>query len=286
MKNDNGQQLSLTQALDLLKIRQGKNFKTADKIIESFCFYDYSNIIMKYDYKSGKKRILNILNSELDVENSNELPCDEKLTFSNAYYSWVTAIFVDIRKSTELFTNENKKDVSRLIRSFTSEIIEIINQGDNLREIGIRGDCVYGIFTTPKKSQINEVFDMACYVNTMIKMLNKLLIKEDIPQIMVGIGVSSAQELVVKAGRKGSGVNNKVWIGDAVTKAANMSGKGNKNHNLPIIISELTYKNLNDHNKGLMSSRKYNDDLDYYYDCDLIISDFNDWINKGMLDNE
>lgn len=30
MKNDNGQQLSLTQALDLLKSRQGKNFKTAD----------------------------------------------------------------------------------------------------------------------------------------------------------------------------------------------------------------------------------------------------------------
>lgn len=30
MKNDNGQQLSLTQALDLLKSRQGKNFKTED----------------------------------------------------------------------------------------------------------------------------------------------------------------------------------------------------------------------------------------------------------------
>ena len=30
MKNDNGQQLSLTQALDLLKSRQGKNFKTSD----------------------------------------------------------------------------------------------------------------------------------------------------------------------------------------------------------------------------------------------------------------
>ena len=30
MKNDNEQQLSLTQALDLLKNKQGKNFKTAD----------------------------------------------------------------------------------------------------------------------------------------------------------------------------------------------------------------------------------------------------------------
>lgn len=30
MKNDNEQQLSLTQALDLLKNKQGKNFKTED----------------------------------------------------------------------------------------------------------------------------------------------------------------------------------------------------------------------------------------------------------------
>ena len=30
MKNDNGQQLSLTQALDLLKSRHGKIFKTSD----------------------------------------------------------------------------------------------------------------------------------------------------------------------------------------------------------------------------------------------------------------
>ena len=57
MKNDNGQQLSLTQALDLLKSRQGKNFKTADKIIENFCFYDYSNIIMKYDYCSAQSEL-------------------------------------------------------------------------------------------------------------------------------------------------------------------------------------------------------------------------------------
>lgn len=241
---------------------------------------------MNYDYKSGKQRIINILNSELDVEESNELPGDDKLTFSNAYYSWVTAIFVDIRKSTELFTNKNKRDVSRLIRSFTSEIIEIINQGDNLREIGIRGDCVYGIFTTPLKNQIDEIFNMACYINTMIQMLNLLLSKEGMPQIKVGIGVSSAQELVIKAGRKGSGINNKVWIGDAVTKAANMSGHGNKNHNLPILISELTYINLNNHNKELMSSRKYNDDLEYYYDCDSIINDFYNWINEGMPDNE
>lgn len=59
--------------------------------------------------------------------------------------------FVDIRESSKLFTDKDKEKVAKIIRSFTSEIIEILREDDNLREIGIRGDCVYAIYTTPKK---------------------------------------------------------------------------------------------------------------------------------------
>lgn len=62
-----------------------------------------------YDYKKGKERVIDILTNELDVEEIDELPTDENLTYSNAYKSWVTAIFVDLRDSTSLFTKENKK---------------------------------------------------------------------------------------------------------------------------------------------------------------------------------
>ena len=37
-------------------------------------------------------------------------------------------------------------------------------RGDNnLREIGIRGDCVYAIYTTPQESDIFEVVDKQIY---------------------------------------------------------------------------------------------------------------------------
>lgn len=108
---------------------------------------------MSYDYKAGKKRVEDILDSDLEVIESPRLPKGDEFTFSNAYKSWIMAIFVDIRDSTTLMSNSDQAYVAKVVRSFTSEIIEILREDDRLREIGIRGDCVYAIFTTPKKNR-------------------------------------------------------------------------------------------------------------------------------------
>ena len=125
-----------------------------------------------YDYKAGKKRIKEILNNKLQVIENDKIPNNDNFTFSNAYYGWVTAIFVDIRNSTDLFSKDDKEIVSKMIRSFTSEVIEILRKDDLLREIGIRGDCVYAIYTTPTKESIKEMMDKSFYINTFMKMLN------------------------------------------------------------------------------------------------------------------
>lgn len=137
-----------------------------------------------YDYCAGKKRIEEILDNNVDVIKQDQLPKESEFTFDNAYQSWVTGLFVDIRESTLLFSRENKNEVSRLIRAFTSEIIEILRLNkcgkpdDNLREIGIRGDCVYAIYTSPQKDDEYEIADKAFYINTFMKMLNALLKKK------------------------------------------------------------------------------------------------------------
>lgn len=245
-----------------------------------------------YDYKRGKERIEDILDNELKIIEQNEVPTDAAFTFSNGYYSWVSAIFVDIRDSSTLFAHEDKEKVSKVIRSFTSEIIEILRNDDNLREIGIRGDCVYAIYTTPYKDDIYELADKTFYINTYIKMLNKLLQKRFLPGINVGIGMSTAQELVVKAGRKDVGINSKVWIGKAVTRASNFSSLGNKNGNSALVYSSCSYTNFID------KLQKANPDTDVkgwftyhsdegdgaYYTANIIKTDFNNWIINGMED--
>ena len=197
-----------------------------------------------YDYKEGKKRIQDILNNKLSVNEQDLIPNESQFTFENAYYGWVTAIFVDIRNSTKLFSEGDKEKVSKIIRSFTSEIIEILRKDENLREIGIRGDCVYAIYTTPSQNHEYSCLDKTSMINTYMQMLNKLLATKNYPQIDVGIGMATDKELVVKAGRKTTAINNLVWIGKAVTKAAKLSSIANKEILEPICYSDLSYNNI------------------------------------------
>jgi class 3 adenylate cyclase len=243
-----------------------------------------------YDYKKGKERIEDILDNDLKVIEQNNVPTDNAFTFTNGYYSLVSAIFVDIRDSSTLFADEDKEKVSKIIRSFTSEIIEILRDDDNLREIGIRGDCVYGIYTTPQNGDIYELADKTFYINTYMKMLNKLLRKRSLPEIKVGIGMSTAQELVIKAGRKDVGINSKVWIGKAVTRASNFSSLGNKKGNEGLVYSSCSYSNfidvLKENNPNIDVESWFTYHLDegngVYYTANIVKSNFNNWISTGM----
>ena len=245
-----------------------------------------------YDYHAGKKRIEAILDSDLKVIEQDKLPSDESFTFSNGYYSWVTGIFVDIRKSSELFADEDKEKVAKIIRSFTSEIIEILRSDENLREIGIRGDCVYAVYTSPKKKDEFELANKTFYINTYMKMLNKLLADRSLPTIKVGIGMSTSRELVVKAGRKDVGINSKVWIEKAVTRAANFSSIGNKNGNESLVYSDTSYQNFIEELEKNNTMAQPRDWFTYhsdagdgaFYTADITKTTFSNWINEGMPD--
>lgn len=243
----------------------------------------------EYDYEAGCDRVKAILNNRLDVLEQDKVPSDDKFTFENGYYSWVSSIFVDIRKSSKLFADEDKVKVSKIIRSFTSEVIEILRIDEGLREIGIRGDCVYAIYTTPLKSDIYELANKTFFINTYMKMLNKLLENKDYPTISVGIGMSTAQELVVKAGRKDTGINNKVWIGEAVMRASNLSSLGGKYPHSPIVYSSLSYDNFieklveNDGEKvKSWFTQRYNSSYKTYYDANIINLSFDKWIDENV----
>ena len=254
---------------------------------------------MSYNYKEGKDRVEEYLDDYLEIEEVDDIPNDKSFTFSNAYKSWVTAIFVDIRNSTELFNSVNKEDVAKIIRSFTSEIIDIL-EDENIdeypeelfeaEEIGIRGNCVYAIYSGRYPFQDYEVYMRACYINTLIKMLNNLLNARGLNSIDAGIGISTAKEVIIKAGRRYANVNHKVWIGNAVTKASKLSSLGRKNGIERIVVSKRFYDSIMETKKKKnkdSDAKKWfteckNSELGTYYHADIIINDFNNWIKEGM----
>lgn len=244
-----------------------------------------------YDYKERKKKVEEILDNTDAVNEVEKFPKDENFTYENGYKAWASAIFVDLRDSTSLFTSEDDVKTSKVIRGFTSEIIEILRQDtdkEDLKEIGIRGDCVYGIYSTPFKTTVFDVGNRAVYINTYLKMLNKLLAERGLPSIKAGIGLATSEILAVKAGRKHSGINNLVWIGNAVATAAKLSDLGNKNSIDPIVMSSVFYQNYMDIKREDQPEseswwvKKTDEIYGTFWHGNVIKTTFNNWIDDGM----
>ena len=241
-----------------------------------------------YDYKERKKKVKEILENTDAVQKVKKFPRDEDFTYNNAYKAWAGAIFVDLRNSTDLFKKPDL-EIAKVIRGFTSEIIEILRKDTDdtsLKEIGIRGDCVYAVYSTPKQSDIYDIANRSYYINTYMKMLNKLLKESNLPQIKAGIGLATQETLAVKAGRKSSGINNLVWIGDSVAKAAKLSDLGNKEGINPIVMSSTFHYNYKQAKlaKTQLDFWTEVNDSNYgtYYHGNVVKTEFDNWIKDGM----
>lgn len=245
---------------------------------------------MDYNYIEAKNRIKDILDNNAEIIKTNVPKDDSKFTYNNGIRSWIGAIFVDIVGSTKLIKEENELIVSKILRSFSSEIIAILNSSNNAREIGIRGDCVYGIFSTPTQEDIYELFIMTSYINTYINMLNKMLENKGYRTIKVGIGMSVGEDLIIKAGQKGSGINDKIWIGTAVVDACNLANIAGRNGKDRIAYSLISYTNfieqlvndIEDKNENEIKNWFKYDSYNNVYFANIVQKGFDEWIEKKL----
>lgn len=212
-----------------------------------------------YNYLDGVSRIRDILNqSDVSYEEVKELPSRDDLTFSNGFYSYATALFIDIRKSSELPDKHKRPVLARLYRAFVSEMVAVLTSHSRVREVNIVGDCVWAIYNTPNKVDVDEAFSIAAKAFSMVKILNKELAKRDITTIKVGLGLEYGRALMVKAGYSGSGINDVVYMGDVVNKAAKLASQGNKElFDNALMVGNTLYGNLKDENKKLLVKSSY-----------------------------
>lgn len=243
-----------------------------------------------YEYKKSKETIEKILKSPTKIVEKSAIPSsDSEFTYENGIKAWVGALFVDIVDSSKLFQSADE-DTARIIRSFCSEIISILKDDNNYREIGIRGDCVYCIYSISDTEDLVKIFTHAYRINSFMKMLNKLLKNNGYSTICAGIGLGASQDLIVKAGQNGSGINDKIWIGKAVVDAAHLSNVANRNGISPIAMSPIVYNNIldilcksNANYKNWIKSHSngYYGGIDYYH-CNIIETTFDEWTEENI----
>lgn len=234
-----------------------------------------------YDVEKSAERMDSILNAGSgNYCDKDSIPARSSLTYTNGFYVNITALFIDIVGSSDMTDSSKRPTLAKIYRSFISEATAILNDtGLKCKEISINGDCVWGVFDTPYKSDVDSVFSTAACLNSMIKMLNYKLKKKGYTQISVGIGIDYGRALMVKAGYSGSGLNDVIWMGDVVNSACHIANKAGRDGREPIIVSSVIHSNLKEENQKLLSSTTI-DGTDYY--CgDVINISMDNWYNEN-----
>ena len=235
-----------------------------------------------YDINTSNERIKEILDSAETFGELRQIPNADQLTYSNGFYVNCTALFIDIRGSSRLTEKHTAPVLLKIYKAYVSECTAIINSDQNCRQLSIDGDCVSGIINTPLKQDINNAFSTAAKLCSIIKLLNWQFEKKGYTTIQCGIGMAYGKALMMKAGYKGSGINEVIWIKDVVNEASNLCHQGNRDYRKPLQVSVGIYNNLNDYNKNLLSPVFFQNSVlrVSQYEGDVINKDMDAWLEN------
>lgn len=232
-----------------------------------------------YDFNKSLERIDEILNADnKQYEEKQSIPSRDELTYTNGFYVDCTALFVDICDSSKLPEYQNRPVLAKIYRSFISELVALLNGAPKCKEVNINGDCVWAVFDTPYKDDIDNVYATACQANALVAILNYKLQKKGYKTYKVGIGIDYGRALMVKAGHKGSTINDVIWMGDVVNKSCHLAANGNSQYSQgnPIMLSANIYDNLNKQNQGFC-------DYNHSYQCyqsNAVNIQMNNWLKE------
>jgi len=190
--------------------------------------------------------------SDNQYEEVDAIPSRDRLTFTNGFYANCSALFIDLRASSELPKKHKRPRLAKIYRTFISECVAVINGNSDCAEVNIHGDAIWGVFDTPLKRDVDATFSTAASLNSIVQTLNCRYRERGIDGVRAGIGVSWGRALMIKTGHKGSTINEVVWMGDVVNDAANLCNKAAKYPNKTVMVSAAFYENLNDSHKGLL----------------------------------
>ena len=254
------------------------NYQYCSNVCIVFVYIVMESTNKNYDLDTSLARIDEILDASNDsFEESDSIVDRSKLTYTNGFYVYATALFVDIRDSSNMTDAHKRPVLAKIYRSFISEMVALMNGHSTCKEVNINGDCVWCVCETNYKADIDGVFSLAAKACSLVDILNFKLSKRGYQTYEVGVGIDYGRALMIKAGNKGSGLNDVVWMGDIVNQACHLSNEANSGYfDKRVFLSNVIYDNLNDKNKDLCSK----DGGRNIYQADVINIGMSDWLKR------
>lgn len=232
-----------------------------------------------YDFNESIKRIDEILDSsDSNYEKKQGIPSRSSLTFSNGFYVDVTVVFIDMRGSKNLGEKHTRPVLAKIYRTYISEIVATLKGNPYINEIYIEGDGVWAVFNTTSHPHVQSVFSTSAQVSSLIDILNIKYKKKGYSEIKAGIGIDDGESLLIKAGHKGSSINEVVWIGRIVGNTAQLCSNGNRApYDYETMVSKRVYEMLTDRQKGLLTWSTVRS----CYHGNIINLEMNEWVKNN-----
>jgi class 3 adenylate cyclase len=232
-----------------------------------------------YKYTDSLTRIDELLaGSDASYQENKGIPGRDSLTFSNGYYVDVTVLFIDMRGSKALSERHNRPVLAKIYRAYISELVAVFRGNSKISEIYIEGDGLWAVFDTRTKVDVDEAFKSAYTAASLIDILNVKLKRKGYSTISVGIGLDDGESLFIKAGYKGSGINEVVWLGRVVGQAATLCKNGNRTIlDRELLVSTRVYELLDNKNKSLLT---WSAERSCYHG-NVVRTDMDDWVNSN-----
>lgn len=233
----------------------------------------------EYSLKDSVDRINQIIiGGDIKCEERDSIPARSDLTYDNGFSVKCSALFVDIHESWELTDFHRNSMLFKLYRAYISEVIAVMNGNPKCAEINVGSDYVSGVFDTPWKDDVDEVFSTATKISSIVDIMNYKFKKNNVKEITIGIGISYGKTLVLKSGYKGKGLSEVIWVGGVLNEALKLASYANKESNdKEIMVSEIFYYNLSAENQKLLVS---NSDRNCYHG-NIVNSYMNNWYKQN-----
>lgn len=210
-------------------------------------------------------------------EEINSIPARNSLTYFNGFYVKCSAVTVEFRglEETDLYVNTM---LSKLYRTYVSEVTAIMNGNLKCAEINLLVNSVSGFFDTPLAEDIDEVFSTGGKISSIVDIMNYKFKKLWAGEVTIGIGIAYGKALLIRTGYRGSNLGGVIWTGDVVKEASRLASWGNREpEDMETMVSEIVYCNLNEANQQLLVLNPRRD----CYHGDVVNSFMNNWYKQN-----
>ena len=174
----------------------------------------------------------------IQITRQNDVP-DTGPTNKGVWYQipQVTAVFADLKRSTELSAENSPRVAARAYTYFIRAMAVILDRFET-KYVDIQGDGIFGLFS----GKDSRFLAAACAITMRTEVEREVAVRFDKDtstdwELTAGVGIDHGTLLVRQLGLRGT-KQNEVWAGKPVNTAAKLSSLAGRNH---VVVSDRVF---------------------------------------------